>query len=156
MKIKFTFLALLVTGLMMAQGSADEDAVKNAIDTFFKGFHQQDSTLMYQILSKEAVVQTIAKDKSGKSVVKTEAVSEVVNGILGIPKDKSFEEKLLAYEIQIDGPLAHAWTPYEFWFDGKFSHCGVDSFELFKDDGEWKIIYLIDTRRSYDCMLEEE
>ena len=28
-----------------------------------------------------------------------------------------------------------------------FSHCGVNSFQLFNDNGQWKIIYLIDTRR---------
>jgi len=31
------------------------------------------------------------------------------------------------------------WAPYDFWRDGKFSHCGVDAFDLIKTDEGWKI-----------------
>jgi hypothetical protein len=74
-----------------------------------------------------------------------------VKSIARIPKDKKFEEKLLGFNIQVDGNMANAWTPYEFWYEGEFSHCGVNSFQLIKDDGEWKIIYLVDTRRKEGC-----
>jgi len=56
-------------------------------------------------------------------------------------------EKLLDYKIQIDGPLAHVWTPYEFYVNGKLSHSGVNSFTLFKEKDAWQIIHIIDTRR---------
>jgi hypothetical protein len=59
----------------------------------------------------------------------------------------TFQEKLLSYTIQVDGAMAHAWTPYEFYVNGKFSHKGVNAFTLFKDKDTWKIIYIIDTRR---------
>jgi hypothetical protein len=58
-----------------------------------------------------------------------------------------FEERLLDYSIQVDGAMAHVWTPYEFYVNNKFSHKGVNAFTLFKDNGLWKIVYLIDTRR---------
>lgn len=35
--------------------------------------------------------------------------------------------------------------------NGNFSHCGVNSFQLFHDNGQWKIIYLIDTRQRTGC-----
>jgi len=47
--------------------------------------------------------------------------------------------------------MANVWMPYEFWFNGNFSHCGVNFFKLFNDNGTWKIIYLIDTRREKGC-----
>ena len=31
------------------------------------------------------------------------------------------------------------WTPYELWADGKTSHCGIDVFDLLKEQGVWKI-----------------
>ncbi|UWX56421.1 hypothetical protein NYZ99_09635 [Maribacter litopenaei] len=55
------------------------------------------------------------------------------------------------YSIQIDGAMANAWTPYEFRINDNFSHCGVNSFQMVKLEGEWKIIYLIDTRRKEGC-----
>ncbi len=42
-------------------------------------------------------------------------------------------------EVHVSGPLAVAWVPYDFYADGKWSHCGVDAFTLFKVDGRWRI-----------------
>ena len=58
-----------------------------------------------------------------------------------------FQEKLLSFSIQIDGSMAHAWTPYEFYINEKLSHKGINAFTLFKENELWKIIYIIDTRR---------
>ena len=33
-------------------------------------------------------------------------------------------------EVRIRGPIPTEWTPYDFHIDGKFSHCGVDAFQL--------------------------
>lgn len=41
--------------------------------------------------------------------------------------------------VLIRGPIAVVWGEYEFSIDGKFSHCGVDSADLVKVDGKWKI-----------------
>ncbi len=47
--------------------------------------------------------------------------------------------------------MANVWAPYEFYLNNDFSHCGVNSFQLFFDGIQWKIIYLIDTRRKQGC-----
>ncbi len=52
--------------------------------------------------------------------------------------------------------MANAWTPYEFWYNGNFSHCGVNSFQLIKKDEKWKIIYLVDTRRKEGCLSNKD
>jgi len=31
------------------------------------------------------------------------------------------------------------WAPYDFWIDGKLSHCGTDAFDLIKTEDGWKI-----------------
>lgn len=41
--------------------------------------------------------------------------------------------------VMIRGAIAVAWGDYEFWIDGTFSHCGIDSVQLANVDGEWKI-----------------
>jgi len=53
--------------------------------------------------------------------------------------------------IKIDGPLAFVWAPYNFFYKGKFSHCGVDCFAMVRMNGSWKIQYIIDTRRKNAC-----
>jgi hypothetical protein len=74
-----------------------------------------------------------------------------VKRIGGTPVDIKLDERILAYEIRIDGPMATAWTPYEFYVNGDFSHCGVNSFQLVKFVEGWKIVYIIDTRRKEPC-----
>lgn len=132
----------------------EEDVVKKAVVDFFIGFHQRDRFKMEDTAIKDVVMQTIAKDKEGKTLVKTESYDDFVSSILAIPKDAFFEEKLLNLNIQIDGDMAHVWAPYEFWFNNEFSNCGVNSIQLVKIDGNWKIVYLIDTRWKVNCIKE--
>jgi hypothetical protein len=96
-------------------------------------------------------MQTVYKTKEGKDVLVTDEPGKLITAVANRPSDQKWEEKILGYSVQVDGNMAHVWTPYEFWFNGDFSHCGVNSFQLFHDNGTWKIIYLIDTRRRQGC-----
>lgn len=133
-----------------AQKSESEN-VKTKIIEFFDAFHKQDTTALKSMVTDKIILQSISINKEGKTVLKEEDFNQFVNNIASIPKDRKFEEKLLDFSIQVDGNMANAWTPYEFWYQEKFSHCGVNSFQLIKVDNEWKIIYLVDTRRRKGC-----
>ncbi|PTM09497.1 MAG: 3-methyl-2-oxobutanoate hydroxymethyltransferase [Bacteroidetes bacterium] len=143
-------IILLFTNITMAQNS-EELEVKNTIIKFFDAFHKQDSIAIMAVVSEDIVLQSIGKNKEGVTQFKKEKFNDFLKSIVSIPKDQKFEEKILDFKIRVDGPMANAWTPYEFWFNDKFSHCGVNSFQLIKLEGTWKIIYLIDTRRREGC-----
>ena len=53
--------------------------------------------------------------------------------------------------LLIRGPIAVVWGEYEFWIDGEFSHCGVDSADLVKVEGEWKVANFMWTVEKDDC-----
>ena len=53
--------------------------------------------------------------------------------------------------ILIRGPIAVIWGEYEFWIDGVFSHCGVDSADLVKVEGEWMVANFMWTVEKEDC-----
>jgi hypothetical protein len=143
-------LALLISSSSFAQDS-DEIDVKKTVIKFFDAFHKQDSIAIKELVSKDLKLQSIGKSKEGFTQLRNEEFSAFLKSIVSIPKDQKFQEKLLDFKIRVDGDMANAWTPYEFWFNGKFSHCGVNSFQLVKLEGVWKIIYLIDTRRREGC-----
>lgn len=150
MKRILLFGMLLITVNASAQES-EEHAVQKTIEAFFEGFHQQDSTALRETVAGDVLLQTIAKDSLGKVYVKTEDFSKFIKSIIGIPETTKFQETIKSYSIQVDGPMANAWTAYEFHVNNKFSHCGVNSFQLVKQGDAWKIIYLIDTRRKEGC-----
>lgn len=158
MKKLFSCLVLFALGVFgNAQGptpSSEETKaeVKQVIETFFDGFHKQDSTIIKSTVANGIVLQTTGRNQEGKTLFRTEEFSEFLKSIVGIPETTKFEEKLTSFSIQVDRTMANAWVGYEFWLNGEFSHCGINSFQLIDFDGEWKIIYLIDTRGKEGCM----
>ena len=72
--------------------------------------------------------------------------------IASILTEIKLQEKILSYYIRADGSMAHVWTPYQFYLNGKFSHKVVNALTLFKKDNSgisvWKILHLIDIRRN--------
>jgi hypothetical protein len=41
--------------------------------------------------------------------------------------------------VHVHGAIAVVWAPYDFHIDGKFSHCGVDTFSLVRTATGWQI-----------------
>ena len=152
MKRLITCVFFLLFGIFaVAQNSSEEEKVKQVVNTFFEGFHARDSIIMKSVFYKDPVVQTIGKTKEGETKLVNEELEKVLKGIVSIPLETEFKEVLHDYVIKIDGDMANAWTPYSFYLNDTFSHCGVNNFQLLKQNEEWKILYLIDTRRREGC-----
>jgi len=56
--------------------------------------------------------------------------------------------------VMIRGPIAVVWGEYEFWIDGEFSHCGIDSVDLVMVGGEWKIANWLWTVEKDGCATD--
>lgn len=138
---KMTILFLLAFQL----GVAQESEVKRTIESFFTAFHAKDTVKLKSLFIKEAVMHSVSEKNPARFSV--ENIQDFFKSIASIPEDVKFEERLLAYKIQIDGSMAQVWAPYEFYINGKLGHTGVNSFHLFKDKTDWKITYCIDTRK---------
>jgi 3-demethylubiquinone-9 3-methyltransferase len=48
-------------------------------------------------------------------------------------------ERYWSPTVLIRGSIAVVWAPYEFWEDGKTSHCGVDVIDLVRIDDAWRV-----------------
>lgn len=48
-------------------------------------------------------------------------------------------ERYWSPTVFVRGSIAIVWAPYEFWADGKTSHCGVDVFNFVKAEEGWRI-----------------
>lgn len=152
MKPFYTLLFFLLTiGLQqsLAQNQAEE-AVKATINRLFDGMKKADTAMIRSAFAPKSTMETIAKNKDGKFAVRTESVSSFVKSI-GMPHPEPYDERIVFTKILIDDNLASVWTDYKFYVGDKFSHCGVNSFQLFKGEDGWKIIYVIDTRRKDNC-----
>lgn len=145
----FLILSLLLSTNLLAQTSEQE--VKVVIETLFDGMRAGDSSMVASTFSRDAIMQTIASNQAGEVMKREGSLSQFLTSV-GTPHDEVWDERIGDYDIKIDGDLATAWTPYQFYVGDNFSHCGVNSFNLAKMKGEWKIIYIVDTRRRTNCV----
>ena len=139
------FIIAFVT-LSLQLLTAQEGDIKKSIDTFFEGLHTGDTLKIQSVCHKDMVLHSVMELPTGSRVT-TDEMRNFYSSIASIPQSLKIEERLLDCEIKIDGSMAHAWTPYEFYVNGKLSHSGTNSFQLYKDNGVWKIVYIIDTRK---------
>ncbi|WP_337965829.1 nuclear transport factor 2 family protein [uncultured Flavobacterium sp.] len=138
---------LLIALSFGLSANAQKQDVQKTIESFFEGFHQKDTIKLKSVCSDKIILQSISESKTKGNKLTDESAKEFYNSIRTIPSNLKFNEKILSYNIQIDGSMAHVWAPYEFYLNDKLSHSGVNTFTLFKEKDSWKIIYLIDTRR---------
>ena len=139
---------IFISTITMAQSA--EDSVKAIVNQLFAAMKGANAAMLKEAFADSAVLQTIRRKQDGTFFVQDEKVSDFVEQI-GKAKKDSLDERITFETVKIDGPLAIAWTPYKFYYAGNFSHCGVNSFQLVRINGRWKIQFLIDTRRRQGC-----
>jgi hypothetical protein len=143
-------LLLVVGGCFFVRSEAQTvtttDSVKATINRFFEGMKRHDTTMIRGSLAPEVIFQTIARNKKGETLVRTEGVGEFLKFIAEHTED-NLDEQIEFEMVKIDGNLASVWTPYRFLLNGKLSHCGANSFQLVRLAQGWQIQYIIDTRR---------
>lgn len=147
--MKHVFLILtIVSTTVLAQN--DEAAVKQAVNRLFEGMKKSDTAMIRSAFTANSILQTVIKNKEGKVSIVSEPLDSFLLSI-SKPHTDIYDERIEFDAIKIDGELAMVWAPYKFYIGDKFSHCGVDAFQLVKVNNEWKIQYLIDTRRRQGC-----
>src|SRR5215208_2763172 len=136
--IRKSYMKWLVIILTVISSKAfsqrDEAAIKAVINNMFDGMKKTDTALIRAAFSSSPVLQTVLKNKEGKTVIVTEPLDSFIVSI-SRPHTEVYDERISFDVIRIDGDLAIAWAPYKFYVGDKFSHCGTDSFQLVKING---------------------
>lgn len=140
---KIIALLLLINISVFGQQNKD---IEKPIRNLFLAMKNADPELMKTVFTENAILQTITKD----GIVKSDSIPDFVASVSKFSKD-DLDERIIIEDIHTDGGLASVFTPYSFYLKGKLSHCGANSFQLVKQNNEWKIQYIIDTRRKDNC-----
>ncbi len=129
-------LTLFASSLALAQ-EGERTAVLEAIQKFFTSIETRDRGLLESILVPGSLNISVRELDNGDASFNVRSYEEVIATLTrpGRPAlERSWNETVL-----IQGFIAIVWTPYDFHIDGEFSHCGVDSFQLIKQDNQWLI-----------------
>ena len=136
---------LLISSFSFAQNTSEKEIVK-PIETLFNSMKSADSLGVKNAFSGSAIMQTFGKNQE----IRTDKVEDFAKQV-GASQAGDLDERFTISKILVDGNMASVWVPYQFYYKGNFSHCGVNSFQLAKINNEWKIQYIIDTRRKDNC-----
>jgi hypothetical protein len=136
------WLALVALGAgavpALAQApSADEAAILAVVDRFMHAVTSGDPSAMASLRTEGTTMTIERPDPTGGTVVQRRPFP--TSAAPSPTPASSVRERYWDPVVHVRGSLAVVWTPYEFWRDGKTSHCGVDVFELTKQAGVWKI-----------------
>ncbi|MBD81314.1 MAG: hypothetical protein CL840_20525 [Crocinitomicaceae bacterium] len=148
-------LILFLSGQLLAHAQhqvkpSDSTAVIKVVNKLFDGMRQSDSAMVHDAFADEVQLLSTYTKKDGTKMVKEGSLVEFLVAV-GTHHDQVWDEKLYNILVFVDGSIAQVWTEYSFYVGDKFSHCGVDAFQLVKYEGKWRIVSLVDTRKRSGC-----
>ena len=132
---------LLISSFSFAQNTSEKEIIK-PIENLFNAMKSADSLGVKNAFSGSAIMQTFGKNQE----IRTDKVEDFAKQV-GASQAGDLDERFTISKILVDGNMASVWVPYQFYYKGNFSHCGVNSFQLAKINNEWKIQYIIDKKK---------
>jgi len=139
-----------------AQATEDEKAAVAVINRLFNGMELGDSSIVSSCFYKDVTVATIHRDADNNPRIDRESSVDGFLKAVGTPHADIWYEEIWDLKVTLDGDFAQAWCDYAFYAGNKFSHCGVDAFQLHRDKDGWKIFHLADTRRNTGCVIPKK
>ena len=125
----------------------EEQAVLASVNGLLASFSAGDSAAMLRWVYPDGRVTatgTRATSKGLRQQSWTEFAARVT------PAGR-FEETISDPAIEIDGDAAMVWAPFVVRVGGKVSNCGVDHFDLVRDNDSWKVMNLTFSSRVDGC-----
>lgn len=116
--------------------AAERDAVLKVMQAFFDTMAAKDIEGARKILQPQGRFHAM-RMRDGKPDVRAFSNEEYFADLKA--SKRAMRERMWNPDVRIHGLIATVWTPYDFWIDGKFSHCGIDAFDLIKTEEGWKI-----------------
>jgi len=144
-----TFTLLCGAAAFARAQSAEEQEVLKPIRRLFDGMRKADTAMVRSAFHPDVSFMSTGV-RNGETVVRKESLDAFVK-VIGTPRPEMLDERVWNEKTLIDGPLASVWMDYALFIGPRFSHCGVDAFQLAKMSDGWKIIAIADTRRTESC-----
>lgn len=141
--------------MSMAHGNeADQAAARAVVDALFDAMRAGNGAAVTAVFADNARLMSTG-NREGIPFVRETPIDGFAAAV-DKAEEGSWDERIWNVMIHVDGNLATAWTPYAFYHDAKFSHCGVNAFQIARMEDGWKILQLTDTRQTDGCVIPVE
>jgi len=126
---------------LIAMAAAEPTAV---VHQLLDGWREADSAKVTATWAPQFRLFTLRQEGDGKRLDEDtpERLSKSMAGL----KPGDWDVRLGDAVLHQDATgIATLWAPYTFYMSGKKSHCGVESFTLYRLNDGWKIVQFADT-----------
>jgi ketosteroid isomerase-like protein len=142
--------ALLASTAFCGSGSnSDVATVTMTVNALRAGVAAHDGAAVLAMIRPEGIATVVAQKPDGTTAIRHPSWTDFVAGIK--PGPQKFDPRFKDPVVKVNGDIAMTWTPYTFFVDGKLHHCGVNHFDLVRENGSWKILNITYTIRSAGC-----
>jgi hypothetical protein len=124
-------------------------AVLAPIKAMMAGIERRDAEMILAQVRPEGSATAVVEHNDGTTTVKRSDWATYLAVIK--PGAERYQATLGQPAVQIDGNIAMVWVPYTFKVDGTLLHCGVDHFDLVRENAEWKVLNETWSQRTTGC-----
>lgn len=131
-----------------SEWTAEEQEVLAVVKLFFQSMTERDTLTAKSILTEDGQYYAMRNDENGifqRTISHQDYIHRLATG------EDLVQERIWNPTIKVHKLIAMVWAPYDLYIDGKFLHCGVDSFSLIKTEEGWKIAGTIFTMEPEGC-----
>ncbi len=125
-----------VAGANAQPQDAEKAAVLATVQAFFDTMTARDVDGARKILQPQGRFHAM-RMRDGKPEVRAFSNEEYLADLKA--SQRRMRERIWDTVVQVNDLIATVLAPYDFWIDGKLSHCGVDAFDLIKTTEGWKL-----------------
>ena len=130
--------------------ASEEQAVLAPINQLFAAFEAGDSAGVLRIVYPDGRVTAVGILRSGNGL-RQESWTQFA---ARLKPGEGFQERISDPAIEVDGDIAMVWAPFVVRVGGKVSNCGVDHFDLVRENGAWTIMNISFSSRTTGCPAE--
>lgn len=133
---------------LLAGDSAEAKAVLAPVNGLFAALDVGDAAAMLRQVFPAGFVTASGRNADGTSNIRQQTWTQFGERIA---PDRAFQERITNPVISVDDDVAVVWAPFVVRRGGKVANCGVDHFDLVRENGTWKILNLTYSTRTTGC-----
>jgi hypothetical protein len=126
--------------------TGDEQAVLSSANALLAAFNTGNAAEILRWVYPDGRV-TGTGTLPNRTAMRSESWTQFTQRVSG----SGFQETISDPAVEIDGDAAMIWAPFVVRIGGKVSNCGIDHFDLVRENGAWKVMNLTFSSRTTGC-----
>lgn len=115
----------------------NRQSVIDTLEQFLAAMRIGDPKAWEELMYPQGMAFRVAIDEDGRHRMMSQTLAQMIERLREKWVDQV--EHFIGVDVRIEGPIAAAWAPYDFWLNGEFHHNGTISVQLVRDEERWRI-----------------